>query len=124
MNNIAVFFCLKKPIGNDNARLPVIVREALTKVRPVGHVVVRATGASFALRWLAFTVDAGLSLRAWWGVYADAVNAGLFASAVIRNAGAALLMLTIRASGESNAFTIFWAKASGTSAERLTRRAG
>ena len=116
MNNIAVFFCLKKPIGNDNARLPVIVREALTKVRPVGHVVVRALRTRLALGRLAFTVDAGLSLRAWWGVYADAVNAGLFGSAVIRNACAAFFVLAFWACWQGHALAVAGAQARRTGA--------
>lgn len=121
MNNFAVFFCLEKPVGNDNARLPVIVREALAKVRPVGHVVVRARGTSFALRWLAFTVDAVLSLRAWQRVYTDAVDAGLFACADIGDACSTFFVLTDWARVYRAALSVFFLKTSRANTGRTLR---
>ena len=111
MNNFAVFFCLEKPVGNDHARLPVIVCEALTKVRPVGHVVVRATGTSFTLRWLAFTVDAGLSLRAWRLRNADTIHTSLGRLAGVRNAGAALFVRAFGAGRQRRACSVEFTKA-------------
>lgn len=66
------------------------------------------------MRGLALTVDAGLSLGAWWLRDADAIHANLGRLASVGNTGTALLVLALGTDRDCHALAVFWAKASGT----------